>query len=33
VATYDTLTGVMKTAAASVPEAAPKKGILARMFG
>lgn len=33
VATYDTLAGVMKTAAASVPKAAPKKGILARMFG
>lgn len=33
VATYGTLAGVMKEAAASVPAPAPKKGLLARMFG
>jgi hemoglobin-like flavoprotein len=33
VTTYGTLAGVMKSAAAEMPEAAPKKGFLARMFG
>ena len=33
VATYGTLAGVMKDAAASVPVEQPKKGLFARMFG